>query len=75
MLLKVLGALLIAWGVVDFCMGNFMNVDVWREWLGIDLYGMSPLVWQYIAWVSIFAGAFLWFLGSPDEDEPDTPQG
>lgn len=60
MILKVLGAALIAWGLVDLLM-SFNGTDVWGEWLGVQL---PELLYKFSHYAAILAGAALWGLGS-----------
>ena len=71
MALKILGALLIAFGGLDLVMANFMQVDIWMEWFGIDLFAISELLWQYISWAFMLVGFGLWSLGGRGEEEPE----
>ena len=71
MFYKILGGLLIAFGVLDLFMANTLKIDIWAEWLGIDLYSISELLYTYLAWAIVVVGACLWTLSEPDEGTPE----
>lgn len=62
----VIGGLLILFGLIDL-IGSFTGLDVWGEWIGIDL---PDIIWRFSAWIEIGIG---WLLikfasGSAQED-------
>ena len=66
MILKILGGLLVGWGVLDFGM-SWSGTDIWDKWLGIDLWAINELLGKYVAWAEIFFGGLLWSMGGNDE--------
>lgn len=66
MIFKILGGLIFAWGALDLGM-SYAGTDVWSQWLGIDLFSISEILWKYIAWIFMAVGGFIWTLGSRDE--------
>jgi hypothetical protein len=60
MVLKILGGLLVVFGLVDL-IGSFTGLDVWTEWIGMELPGV---IWSFSAYIEIALGAFLFKLGS-----------
>lgn len=64
-LLKIFGGLLIAFGLVDM-IGSFTGLDVWGEWIGLDL---PEFIWSFTAYIEIGIGYFLIKLGSSDTEE------
>ena len=74
MIFKIIGGLLVAWGVLDIAM-SWGGTDIWFEWLGIDLWSINQLLGKYIAWVEILAGSLIWGLGNKavPEEHDDTP--
>lgn len=74
MAFKVIGGLLIAWGVLDFGL-SWTGTDIWFEWLGIDLWSINELLGKYIAWAEVGIGYFIFSLGgkSDAEEQDDMP--
>lgn len=71
MIFKIIGGLLVGWGVLDIAM-SWSGTDIWMQWLGIDLWSISTLLGKYIAWAEILLGSVIWGLGgSVAEDEQD----
>ena len=64
MALKIVGGLLIAFGLVDL-IGSYTDFDVWTK-LGIEL---PTLLWQFSAYIEIGLGYFLIRLGSGGSEE------
>lgn len=57
--LKVVGGLLIAFGLVDL-IGSYTEFDVWTK-IGIEL---PEIVWRFSAYIEIGLGFFLFKIGS-----------
>lgn len=74
MVWKLFGAVLIIWGVTDIAMSTVMRTDIWVEWLGIDLFAISELLWKYAGYLAIILGGVLWYIGDDDVDEEYPPQ-
>ena len=64
MIVKLIGILFIMWGILDISAGYF-EVDVWKDWLGIELTGV---VYQFIGLASIVLGVFIFRIGGSDEE-------
>ena len=62
---KIIGGLLVAFGLVDM-IGSFTGLDVWVEWIGVEL---PELIWSFTAYIEIGIGYFLLKLGSNDAEE------
>ena len=60
MIFKILGGLLIAFGAIDL-IGSFTGLDVWTEWVGIEL---PELLWRFSAYIELIAGFALFNVGS-----------
>ena len=60
MVLKIVGGLLGAFGFVDL-IGSFTGLDVWTEWIGVEL---PRVIWNFSAYIEIAVGALLFKLGS-----------
>ena len=68
MILKVIGGVLVIFGIVDL-VGSFAGLDVWGEWLRISL---PAVVWNFSAYIEIALGYFLFKFGTktvPIEEE------
>jgi len=73
MIFKIIGGLLVAWGVLDIAM-SWGGTDIWFEWLGIDLWSINVLLGKYIAWAEIGIGYFIFSMGGKaDEEQDDMP--
>lgn len=64
MALKIVGVLLMAFGIVDL-IGSFAEFDLWME-IGIEL---PDLIWRFSAYIEIALGYFLFKLGSGSKPE------
>ena len=64
-ILKIIGGLFIAFGLVDM-IGSFTELDVWGEWIGLDL---PEAIWSFTAYIEMGIGYFLLNLGSNDTEE------
>ena len=67
MIFKILGALLVIWGLADLGL-SYAGTDLWMDALGIQLEGV---VYQYSAWAAMVIGAVVWSLGSSAADEEE----
>ncbi len=76
MVLKIIGWLLVTFGVVDV-VGGFTGLDVWTDWIGVEL---PAVIWSFTAYIEMGLGYFLIKLGSrtgeiePTEDVPSEGQ-
>ncbi|MDB4499343.1 hypothetical protein N9213_02810 [Akkermansiaceae bacterium] len=64
-ILKIIGGLFIAFGLVDM-IGSFTGLDVWGEWIGIEL---PEAIWSFTAYIEMGIGYFLLKLSSNDTEE------
>jgi hypothetical protein len=71
--MKVIGGLLAAFGLVDM-IGSFIGLDVWGEWIRVDL---PDAVWSSTAYIEIGIGCLLFNMGSkgPVNVDDDDSQG
>ena len=60
MALKIIGGLLFAFGLVDF-IGSFAGLDVWTDWIGVEL---PAAIWSFTAYIEMALGYFLFKIGS-----------
>ena len=60
--MKILGILLILFGLVDL-IGSYTGFDLWST-LGVSL---PEIVWKFSSWIEIGAGWLLLKIGSSDE--------
>ncbi|MEM6883975.1 MAG: hypothetical protein AAF571_03015 [Verrucomicrobiota bacterium] len=68
--LKIVGGLLIAFGLVDL-IGGYTGLDVWGEWLNITL---PEALWKISPYLEIVGGWFLFKLSGKSQAAPeDTP--
>jgi len=67
MAFKVIGGLLIAFGLLDM-IGSWTGLDVWGQWIGVAL---PEIIWQFSAYIEIGIGYFLFNMGTDDEVEDD----
>ncbi len=65
--MKIIGGLLIAFGLVDM-IGSFTGLDVWGEWVRVDL---PEAIWRFTAYIELGIGFYLFNLGSNDAENPD----
>jgi len=65
--MKIVGGILIAFGLVDM-IGSFTGLDVWSEWIGVNL---PDVIWSWSAYIEIVLGYFLIKLDSADESADD----
>ena len=63
--MKIIGGLLIAFGLADV-VGSFAGVDVWGEWIGVQL---PELIWPFTAYIEMGLGYFLFKLGSGSKEQ------
>jgi len=63
MAMKIVGALLVIFGLVDL-IGSWADFDLWGT-IGIHL---PDLLWQYSPYIEIVSGAFLYNLGSGNDE-------
>lgn len=64
MILKIIGVLLIGFGLVDL-LGSFAQFDLWGT-LGIQL---PDIIWKFSAYIEIALGYFLFSIGGAEESE------
>ncbi len=67
--MKIIGGLLIAFGLVDV-VGSFAGLDVWGEWIGVNL---PDAMWSFTAYIEMGLGYFLFRLGSKAVDDGGGP--
>lgn len=65
MVFKIIGGLLVAWGVADVG-GSWMGIDVWADWLGVQLEGVF---YQFSGWAALIIGFFVFNFGSSDDED------
>ena len=51
-IITIAGVLLAGFGLIDF-VGSYIGLDVWNDWIGIDL---PELIWSFTAWIEMFVG-------------------
>ena len=68
--MKVLGILLILFGVIDLLGDWFFGFDLWVDFIGIEL---PEIIWTYSGYIEVLVGWLFLRAGSdePDADEPD----
>ncbi len=66
--MRIIGGLLIAFGVVDM-VGSYTNLDVWGEWIRVDL---PEVIWRFSAYIEIGVGYLLFNLGSKEAEADDS---
>ncbi len=64
---KIIGAIIFLFGVVDIG-GSYMDFDLWGK-IGIQL---PEMLWKYSSYIELALGAFLFNVGSDDEDEEES---
>lgn len=64
-MLKIIGFLLIAMGIVDFVGDRFMDFDLW-SYIGIQL---PNIIWQYSAMIEGGLGLLLTSIGGGGDNE------
>ncbi len=63
---KIIGAIIFLFGVVDIG-GSYMDFDLWGK-IGIQL---PEILWKYSSYIELALGAFLFSMGSSDEEESE----
>ena len=63
--MKILGIILIAFGLVDL-IGSYLEFDLWGGFLGIQL---PEVVWSYSSYIEIVIGYLLFNFGSKEPEE------
>ena len=64
MIFKILGAILVLIGVIDF-VGSYMDFDLWGT-LGVPL---PDIVWQFSHFIAAGLGIALWGLGEATDGD------
>ena len=62
--MAILGGIILIFGVVDL-VGSFAELDVWGEWIGVQL---PDLLWTLSAYIEIALGGWLISMGSSGGD-------
>ena len=63
--MKIIGALLVIFGIVDFAGTDvFGGLNVWSDWFGIELTGW---LYTWSPWMEMVVGGFLYNLGGGDD--------
>lgn len=63
--LKIIGGIIFAFGLVDL-IGSYSGLDVWNDWLHIQL---PEMLWRFSSYIEIALGAFLFRLNSQKVSE------
>ncbi len=58
--MKIIGGLFIAFGVLDM-IGSYTGLDVWGEWIGVQL---PEIIWTFTAYIELGIGYLFINLGS-----------
>lgn len=66
--MKIAGILLIALGVADIG-GSYAGVDLWGEWIGVQL---PEAIWSFTGYIELGLGYVLFKLGSGGGEEADS---
>ena len=53
--MKIIGGVFIAFGLLDL-IGSFTGLDVWGQWVGINL---PEIIWKFTAYIEMGVGYFL----------------
>lgn len=65
--MKILGLLLIAFGVVDL-IGSYAEFDLWGGFIGIQL---PEMIWQYSSFIEMGLGYFIFNLAKNDDSKSE----
>ncbi len=57
--IAIIGALIFVFGIIDI-VGSFTGLDVWGEWLKIDL---PEAIWNITAYIELILGGLLFKVG------------
>lgn len=68
--MKYLGYVLIVWGVLDFGL-SYAGIDVWVDWLGIQL---PEAIWTYSGMIAIALGYGALKFGTSNDDEAEATE-
>ena len=66
--MKILGIILIAFGLVDL-LGSYAEFDLWGGFLGIDL---PEMLWKFSSYIELIIGYALFNFSSNSEEELET---
>ena len=55
----IIGALVFAFGIVDI-VGSFTGLDVWTDWIGVEL---PEVIWSFTGYIELALGALLFKIG------------
>ena len=64
-MLKIIGAVLFLFGLVDL-IGSYAGLDVWGDWIGVTL---PEAIWRFTSYIEMAAGWILFKLGSGAGEE------
>lgn len=65
MIIKILGIVFIAFGLVDL-IGSFTGFDIWTDVLQVNL---PEIIWRFTAYIELALGYFLFKLGSSNVED------
>ena len=64
--MKIIGGILIAFGITDVVL-SWIGIDVWGEWIGVDL---PYFIWYVAGYIEVGVGYFIYNLGSKNAEIP-----
>lgn len=67
MILKILGILLIVFGITDL-VGSYTGFDLWGGFIGIQL---PEVIWQYSSFIEMGLGYFVFNLGKNSDSSEE----
>lgn len=62
---KILGWLVVLWGIADVAVNNIMERDIYQEWLG---YYVPDGIYPYTHYIAFAIGVVLIGIGSAGDD-------
>jgi hypothetical protein len=66
--MKIIGVLLVIFGIIDYASSEFNDLDVWYDWFGIEL---PEILWMLSPWIEIGLGSILFKVGGGDDGDEE----
>lgn len=66
--MKIIGVLLVIFGIIDFAGAEFNDFDVWYEWFGIEL---PEILWMLSPWIESGLGIILFRVGGGNDGDEE----
>jgi len=64
---KIIGGILVAWGILDLIMYYVAQIDIYWSWFGIDLYAINDFLGTFIPMIFIVVGGIIFGMGNKED--------